>query len=159
MKTFLILITICMLSFDSFAQEKVSFTLGDKEFSFEAFRSFKPIPDNMSKGYYSFNGDKVLFHDLTYTEDADLFSYKKEEVLLTDLNLKSADIMDMSGDSEGSFEGWLLSIETKKLKKLATHYMYTSFDPTSNGEKMPNINFVFNKKEDAEDFLKKLKKM
>lgn len=159
MKTLLILIAICMLSFDSFSQEKVKFTLGDKEFSFEGFQTFKPIPDNMSKGYYSIENGKIISHTLDYTEDADLFSYKKEEVMLSELNFKSAYTSDMSGDRVGSFDGWLLNIDTKKLKKTVNHDMYTYLDPTSTDEKMPYITFVFNKKEDAEEFLNKLKKM
>jgi hypothetical protein len=159
MKTLILFISIILFALDAGAQEKVNFSLDGSKFSFEGYRTFKPTAENMTKSYYSIEGDKIISHTLTYTEDADLFGYKKEEVLLSELNFKSATFSDMNKGTTLPYEGWLLCIETKKMKRIATHYMYTFVNAKPGIDKMSNICFEFNKKADAEKFLEKLKGM
>lgn len=159
MKTLILFISIILFALDAGAQEKVNFTLDGSKFSFEGYRTFKPTAENMSKSYYSIEGDKIISHTLSYKEDADLFGYKKEEVLLSELNFKSATFSDMNKRNSSPYEGWLLCIETKKTKMVASHYMYTFVNANPGIDKLPLIWFEFNKKADAEKFLEKLKGM
>ena len=157
MRLFTLLMILTMLTFNSDAQEKVNLLLGDVEFSFSGTKCLKPTADNFSKAYYNIEEGKLSYHLINYNENGDIFNYSLAEVLINELNLKSAAISDMKGDAAGSFDAWMLNIETKKLKDNVAYYMHTFLEPKPSKDDMFSISLLFNTEADAKSFIQQLK--
>jgi hypothetical protein len=95
-------------------------------------------------------------HEISYAEEGFPFGYYVQEVLLSDLNLKSYSISDMNSGSTLPFKGWLLSIETKKLKDKVKKSVYTFVDTTETSENTSYVSILFNSKEAAQALYDKL---
>ncbi len=156
MKKNILFLFFALLSISAFAQEKVELALGGETFNFKGIKSFKPTTEHSSKCYYLIEDGKLLGYEISYTEDADAFGFYKQEVLISDLNLKSYTISDMNSGSTLPFKGWLLSIETKKLKDKVKKSVYTFVDPSETTENTSVISILFNSKEAAQALYDKL---
>jgi hypothetical protein len=157
MKKNILFLFFALLSISAFAQEKVELVLDGETFNFKGIKSFKPTTEHFSKCYYLIEDGKLFGYEISYTEDADVFGLYKQEVLLSDLNLKSYTISDMNSGSTHPFVGWLLSIDTKKLKNKVKKSVYTFVDSSDTSDYMRFISILFNSKEAAQAFYDQLK--
>jgi hypothetical protein len=156
MKKNILFLFLALFSISAFAQENVELALGGETFNFKGIKSFKPTTEHSSKCYYLIEDGKLMGHEISYAEEGFPFGYYVQEVLLSDLNLKSYSISDMNSGSTLPFKGWLLSIETKKLKDKVKKSVYTFVDPTETSENTSYVSILFNSKEAAQALYDKL---
>jgi hypothetical protein len=155
MKKIAIILTICFISFWSNAQEKVKFTIAGIDISFEGIQTFKAIPSWNSNSYYNIAYGMLTTHKIDYSDKVGIFSYIKNEVLISELNLKSSTIIDMNKHST-PHDGWLLVIYTKRDKKIIT-YLNTYLDAEEVMESNTALSMDFQTEEEAKAFVEKLK--
>jgi hypothetical protein len=155
MKKFAVTLLLCFIAILTNAQEKVKFTIAGIDVSFEGIRTFKAIPAHNSNSYYDISYGMLTTHQISYRDEGGIFSYKKEEVLISELNLKSSFISDMNKFSR-PHDGWSLLIYTKRDKKIIT-YFNTYLDSEEVMESNTILYMDFKTEEEAKAFVEKLK--
>jgi hypothetical protein len=155
MKKFAILLSLCFIAILSNAQEKVKFTIAGIDVSFEGIQSFKAIPAHNINCYYDISYGMITTHRINYWNEGQIFSYQKEEALISNLDLKSPVISDMNKFST-PHNGWSIIIYTKKGKKVIS-YFNTYLDAEEVMDLKTTLYMDFNTEEEAKAFIEKLK--
>ncbi len=155
MKKFAVTLLLCFIAIVSNAQEKVKFTIAGIDVSFEGIQTFKAIPDYKLYSYYDISYGMITTHQIHYWGDEQIFSYQKDEALISNLDLKSPVISDMNKFST-PHNGWSLIIYTKKGKKVIS-YFNTYLDAEELMDLKTTLYMDFNTEEEAKAFIEKLK--
>lgn len=112
------------LSLGTFAQEKITITADGKTFSFEGIQTYNGEDYELDLKvlyYYEIADQTVIVHHILYNLDGSVYSYRKGSVLISDLNLKSAEISE-------HLDYWLLYITTQGLKNKVQNTTVSNYD-------------------------------
>lgn len=156
MKKLAILLSLCLITILCNAQEKVKFTIAGVDVSFEGIQTFKAIPANNLNSYYNISYGMITQHQIRYWNKGEIFSYQKDEVSISNLDLKSVVISDMNKFST-PHDGWSVIIYTKKRDKKVISYFNTYLSPEEVMDLSMSLYMDFNTEEEAKAFIEKLK--
>lgn len=156
MKKFAILLSLCFIAILSNAQKKVSLTVADIDRSFSGIQTFKTTPEKLDNYYYDIKNNMLTVHHVSYYEQANfdmgiVYIYYKHEILLSDIDFKSIEIV-----SDCS-EGCLLFIGAKKRLENVNTYTYFWASPDELKSKSEQINIMVDTESEALAFIEKLK--